>query len=88
MLAQFKTYGKMWTTLKRRPRRPTTATFKQPLHHGQLANITIVPVKPARPRHKRLVETAVLRAGRSAAAPVRQKWNDTVGKALGRGAVP
>ena len=52
---------------------------------GKLANITIVPVKPAEAEtHKKLVEGAVLagwakRCGSECAA----EWNNTVGKTLG-----
>jgi hypothetical protein len=52
---------------------------------GKLANITIVPVKPAEAEtHKKLVEGAVLagwakRCGKECA----EEWNNTVGKALG-----
>ncbi len=86
MLAQMKTYeDKMWTTLKKATSEADNCnTGKQPCSMGKLANIAIVPVKPAEAeQHKKLVETAVLAgwAKRCGAECVRE-WNDTVGKAL------
>jgi TRAP-type transport system periplasmic protein len=87
MLQQVKAYeDKMWQTLKKATSEADNCnTGKQPCTMGKLANITIVPVKPAEAdTHKKLVEGAVLagwakRCGRECAA----EWNETVGKALG-----
>jgi TRAP-type C4-dicarboxylate transport system substrate-binding protein len=87
LLAQVKTYeDKMWQTLKKATAEADNCnTSKQPCTMGKLANITIVPVKPAEAQqHKALVEGAVLagwakRCGRECA----MEWNNTVGKALG-----
>ncbi len=87
LLAQVKTYeDKMWQTLKKATAEADNCnTGKQPCTMGKLANITIVPVKPAEAQqHKVLVEGAVLagwakRCGRECTV----EWNNTVGKALG-----
>ncbi len=87
LLAQVKTYeDKMWQTLKKAAGEADNCnTSKQPCTMGKLANITIVPVKPAEGEaHKKLVEGAVLagwakRCGRECV----QEWNGTVGKVLG-----
>jgi len=76
----------MWDTLRKATAEADNCnTGKQPCTMGKLANITIVPVKPAEAEmHKKLVEGAVLagwakRCGAECAA----EWNNTVGKALG-----
>src|SRR5712691_2936669 len=87
MLEQVKAYeNKMWATLKKATAEADNCnTGKQPCTMGKLANITIVPVKPAETEtHKKLVESAVLagwakRCGAECAA----EWNNTVGKTLG-----
>src|ERR671925_1522581 len=87
MLEQVKAYeDKMWDTLNKATAEADSCnTGKQPCTMGKLANITIVPVKPAEAEmHKKLVEGAVLagwakRCGRECA----EEWNNTVGKALG-----
>jgi TRAP-type transport system periplasmic protein len=87
MQKQIKAYeDKMWATLKKATIEADNCnTGKQPCTMGKLANITIVPVKPAEAeQHKKLVEGAVLAgwAKRCGAECVRE-WNSTVGKALG-----
>ena len=86
MLAQMKAYEeKMWTTLKKATAEADNCnTGRQPCTMGKLANITIVPVKPAEAeQHKRLVETAVLAGwAKRCGAECTREWNDTVGKAL------
>jgi TRAP-type C4-dicarboxylate transport system substrate-binding protein len=86
MLAQMKTYeDKMWTTLKKATSEADSCnTGKQPCTMGKLANVTIVPVKPAEAeQHKRLVETAVLAGwAKRCGTECAREWNDTVGKAL------
>src|SRR5712692_8850181 len=87
LLEQVKTYeNKMWGTLKKATAEADNCnTGKQPCTMGKLANITIVPVKPAEAEtHKKLVESAVLagwakRCGAECAA----EWNNTVGRTLG-----
>ena len=87
MQKQFKAYeDKMWETLKKASNEADNCnTGKQPCTMGKLANITIVPVKPAEAeQHKKLVEGAVLagwakRCGNECA----KEWNATVGKAVG-----
>jgi TRAP-type C4-dicarboxylate transport system substrate-binding protein len=87
MLEQMKAYeNKMWATAaKATAEADNCNTGKQPCTMGKLANITIVPVKPAEAEmHKKLVEGAVLagwakRCGGECAA----EWNNTVGKTLG-----
>ncbi len=87
LLEQVKAYeDKMWGTLKKATAEADNCnTGKQPCTMGKLANITIVPVKPAEAEtHKMLVEGAVLagwakRCGAECAA----EWNNTVGKTLG-----
>jgi len=87
MLEQVKAYeNKMWGTLKKATAEADNCnTGKQPCTMGKLANITIVPVKPAEAEtHKKLVEGAVLagwakRCGAECAA----EWNNTVGRTLG-----
>ena len=77
---------KMWGTIKQAMSQADNCnTNKQPCTLGKLANITIVPVKPAEAEtHKKLVEGAVLAnwAKRCGAECVKE-WNETVGKALG-----
>ncbi len=60
-------------------------TGKQPCTLGKLANITIVPVKPAEAeQHKKLVEGAVLAGwAKRCGAECAREWNGTVGKTLG-----
>jgi len=86
MLAQFKTYeDKMWTTLKKATSEADNCnTGKQPCTMGKLANVTIIPVKPAEAeQHKKLVETAVLAGwAKRCGVECTREWNDTVGKAL------
>jgi TRAP-type transport system periplasmic protein len=87
MLREIKAYeDKMWGTLKKAAAEADNCnTGKQPCTMGKLANITIVPVKPAEAEtHKKLVEGAVLagwakRCGKECA----EEWNSTVGKTLG-----
>src|SRR6266571_3716202 len=87
LLDQVQAYeDKMWGTLKKATAEADNCnTGKQPCTMGKLANITIVPVKPAEAEtHKKLVEGAVLagwakRCGSECAA----EWNSTVGKTLG-----
>ena len=87
MLAQMKAYeNKMWETLKKAAGEADNCnTGKQPCTMGKLANITIVPVKPAEAEtHKKLVEGAVLagwakRCGKDCVV----EWNGSVGKLLG-----
>src|SRR5712691_10220867 len=87
LLEQVKAYeNKMWATLKKATAEADNCnTGKQPCTMGKLANIIIVPVKPAEAeKHKKLVESAVLagwakRCGAECAA----EWNNTVGKTLG-----
>jgi len=86
MLAQMKTYeDKMWTTLKKATSEADNCnTGKQPCTMGKMANITIIPVKPAEAeQHKKLVETGVLAGwAKRCGAECTREWNDTVGKAL------
>ena len=87
MQKQFNAYeDKMWNTLKKASMEADNCnTSKQPCTMGKLANITIVPVKPAEAeQHKKLVEGAVLagwakRCGNECA----KEWNATVGKVVG-----
>src|SRR5260370_1284520 len=87
LLEQVRTYeNKMWGTLKKATAEADNCnTGKQPCTMGKLANITIVPVKPAEAEtHKKLVESAVLagwakRCGAECAA----EWNNTAGRTLG-----
>jgi hypothetical protein len=87
MLAQFKQYeDKMWRTLKQATDEADNCnTGKQPCTLGKLANLTIVPVKPAEAvEHKKLVENAVLPGwAKRCGAECAKEWNATVGKALG-----
>ena len=87
LLQQVKTYeDKMWGTIKQAVSQADNCnTGKQPCTMGKLANMTIVPVKPAEAEtHKKLVEGAVLAnwAKRCGAECVKE-WNETVGKAIG-----
>ena len=87
LLEQVKAYeDKMWGTVKKATAEADNCnTSKQPCTMGKMANVTIVPVKPAEAEvHKQLVEGAVLtgwakRCGAECAA----EWNNTVGKTLG-----
>jgi len=87
MLEQVKAYeDRMWGTVKKATAEADNCnTSKQPCTMGKMANVTIVPVKPAEAEmHKKLVEGAVLagwakRCGAECAA----EWNNTVGKTLG-----
>jgi len=87
MLDQMKAYeNKMWQTVKRAAVDAENCnTNKKPCTMGKLANMTIVPLKPAEAEvHRKLVEGAVLtnwakRCGAECAA----EWNNTVGKVLG-----
>lgn len=85
--AQVKTYeDKMWATLKKADGEADNCnTGKQPCTMGKLANITIVPVKPAEMEaHKKLVEGAVLAGwAKRCGAECAKEWNETVGKVLG-----
>ncbi len=85
--AQVKTYeDKMWATLKKADGEADNCnTNKQPCTMGKLANITIVPVKPAEMEtHKKLVEGAVLAGwAKRCGAECAKEWNETVGKVLG-----
>lgn len=85
--AQVKTYeDKMWTTLKKADSEADNCnTNKQPCTMGKLANITIVPVKPAEMEaHKKLVEGAVLAGwAKRCGSECAKEWNETVGKVLG-----
>lgn len=87
MLAQMRTYeNKMWATLKKATSEADNCnTGRQPCTMGKLANITIVPVKPAEAaEHKRLVESAVLAGwAKRCGAECAKEWNSTVGQALG-----
>src|SRR5260221_6612380 len=87
MLDQVKAYeNKMWDTLKKATSEADNCnTGKQPCTMGQLANITIVPVKPAEAeQHQELVEGAVLAGwAKRCGAECVAEWNGTVGKALG-----
>ena len=87
MQKQFKAYeDKMWATLKKATLEADNCnTGKQPCTMGKLANITIVPVKPAEAeQHKKLVEGAVLAGwAKRCGAECAKEWNGTVGKALG-----
>ena len=87
MLKQIKTYeDKMWATMKKAALEADNCnTGRQPCTMGKLANITIVPVKPAEAeQHKKLVEGAVLAGwAKRCGAECAKEWNDTVGKALG-----
>ena len=77
---------KMWATLKKATLEADNCnTGKQPCTMGKLANITIVPVKPAEAeQHKKLVEGAVLAGwAKRCGAECAKEWNDTVGKTLG-----
>jgi TRAP-type C4-dicarboxylate transport system substrate-binding protein len=87
ILEQVKAYqDRMWGTVKKATAEADNCnTSKQPCTMGKMANLTIVPVKPAEAAmHKKLVEGAVLagwakRCGSECAA----EWNNTVGKTLG-----
>ena len=87
MQKQFKAYeDKMWATLKKATLEADNCnTGKQPCTMGKLANITIVPVKPAEAEQdKKLVEGAVLAGwAKRCGAECAKEWNGTVGKALG-----
>ena len=87
MQKQFKAYeDKMWATMKKAALEADNCnTGKQPCTMGKLANITIVPVKPAEAeQHKKLVEGAVLAGwAKRCGAECAKEWNGTVGKALG-----
>jgi len=87
LLKQVKAYeDKMWATLKKATGEADNCnTGKQPCTMGKLANITIVPVKPAEAeQHKKLVEGAVLAGwAKRCGAECVKEWNGTVGKALG-----
>ena len=87
MLGEVKAYeNKMWATLKKADAEADSCnTGKQPCTMGKLANITIVPVKPAEAEtHKKLVEGAVLAGfAKRCGAECVAEWNNTVGKALG-----
>jgi TRAP-type C4-dicarboxylate transport system substrate-binding protein len=77
---------KMWATLKKATLEADNCnTGKQPCTMGKLANITIVPVKPAEAeQHKKLVEGAVLAGwAKRCGAECAREWNGTVGKTLG-----
>ncbi len=86
MLEQVKAYeDKMWGTLKKATGEADSCnTGKQPCTMGKLANITIVPVKPAEAEaHKKLVEGAVLAGfAKRCGAECTAEWNNTVGKVL------
>ncbi len=86
LLAQFKTYeDKMWDTIKKASAEADSCnTGKQPCTLGKLANITIIPVKPAEAElHKKLVEGAVLAGwAKRCGAECTAEWNNTVGKVL------
>src|SRR5262249_30694453 len=86
MLSQMKAdEEKMWTTLKKATAEADNCnTGRQPCTMGKLANITILPVKPAEAEpHKRPVATAGRpRWGKRCGAECTREWNDTVGKAL------
>src|SRR5437588_2005417 len=86
LLEQVKAYeNKMWVTLQKATAEADNCnTGKQPCTMGKLANITIVPVKPAEAEtHKKLVEGAVLAGwAKRCGAECAKEWNDTVGKAL------
>jgi TRAP-type C4-dicarboxylate transport system substrate-binding protein len=86
MLEQMKAYeNKMWTTAgKATAEADNCNTGKQPCTMGKLANITIVPVKPAEAEmHKKLVEGAVLAGwAKRCGAECTAEWNNTVGRTL------
>ena len=86
MLKQIKAYeDKTWETLKKAAGEADNCnTGKQPCTMGKLANITIVPVKPAEAeQHKKLVEGAVLAGwAKRCGAECAREWNNTVGRTL------
>ena len=87
MQTQIKAYEeRMWGTVKKATLEADNCnTGKQPCTLGKLANIIIVPVKPAEAeQHKKLVEGAVLAGwAKRCGAECAREWNNTVGKALG-----
>ena len=87
MQKQFNAYeDKMWNTLKKASNEADNCnTGKQPCTMGKLANITIVPVKPAEAeQHKKLVEGAVLAGwAKRCGSECAKEWNATVGKVVG-----
>ncbi|MBJ7425933.1 MAG: TRAP transporter substrate-binding protein [Ilumatobacteraceae bacterium] len=87
MQKQFNAYeDKMWNTLKKASMEADNCnTSKQPCTMGKLANITIVPVKPAEAeQHKKLVEGAVLAGwAKRCGSECAKEWNATVGKVVG-----
>ena len=87
ILDQVKIYeDKMWVTLKKADSEADACnTNRQPCTMGKLANITIVPVKPAEmATHKKLVEGAVLSGwAKRCGGECAKEWNETVGKVLG-----
>ncbi|MGE0717046.1 MAG: TRAP transporter substrate-binding protein [Alphaproteobacteria bacterium] len=87
LLEQVKAYeDKMWVTVKAAVSQADICNFnKQPCTMGKVANMTLVPVKPAEAEtHKKLVEGAVLANwGKRCGAECVKEWNETVGKTLG-----
>ena len=84
---QMKTYeDKMWATLKAAMDQADNCNFnKQPCTMGKMANLTLVPVKPAEAEtHTKLVEGAVLAGfAKRCGVECAKEWNETVGKAIG-----
>ncbi len=76
----------MWATLREGTTQADNCnTNRQPCTLGRLANMTIVPIRPAEQEtHRRLVESAVLANwARRCGAECAREWNDTVGRTLG-----